>query len=145
LELETEMAEREEVEDELLPHPPMALENEEESQDSAPISQLLGIGEENDDDPFKVQHVSSIFGDPARNKEITTETLGDLYFSQGQFERSLRIFEKLGGSRPSSELSAKIQACRAKLGVDDESLLRERKIDTLRGILNLMKTKPATQ
>lgn len=84
-----------------------------------------------DDEGFKVEHVSHLFeeNNPKRRKEITTETLGDLYFSQGQFEKALRIFEKLS---PGPALRKKIKDCKLALGVD---LVRVRNITLLRGIV----------
>lgn len=98
--------------------------------------QSLFSDEENpvDDDAFKIEHVSQVFEEEtaSASREITTETLGDLYFSQGQFDKALRIFEKL---RPTAVLGKKIQACRARLGVDMSSILRTRKIALLRAIV----------
>lgn len=104
---------------------------------SAPLGlQALLSDDENpvDDEGFKVEHVSSIFDEENAEgkKEITTETLGDLYFSQGQFDKALRIFEKL---KPTPALGKKIQACRARLGVDLNSLIRSRKIAVLKAIV----------
>ena len=59
----------------------------------------------------------------------------EIYFSQGQFERSLRIFEKLVEKRPSNELARKVNACRVKLSMGKESILRNRKIEVLREVL----------
>ncbi|MBY0371267.1 tetratricopeptide repeat protein, partial [bacterium] len=95
--------------------------------------QPLILDDSGDDDGFKVEHVSAIFEPESDSKqEITTETLGDLYFSQGQFDKALRIFEKL---KPRPALSAKIRACRARLGVDMASLIRGRKIALLQAIV----------
>jgi hypothetical protein len=93
-----------------------------------------------DDEAFKIEHVSAIFGEESPKKEITTETLGDLYFSQGQFDRALRIFEKL---RPSPDLARKIDQCRMHLGVDRETSVRNRKIAVLRSVLKKVQAKSA--
>lgn len=106
------------------------------------INALLGMKEnEIEDDSFKIQHVSTIFVEPEREnrKEITTETLGDLYFSQEQYQRALEIFEKLASGRPSPELARKIALTRGKLGVDQDSLARNRKIEILQEILRRSK------
>ena len=112
---------------------------EEDSQGKSQLDQLLGIaeGSDADDDPFKIAHVSAVFEEPEPRdqKEITTETLGDLYFSQGQFDKSLRIFEKLHSRRPLPELMRKMSACRSRLGVDKDRVVLQRKIDSLRAIL----------
>lgn len=87
-----------------------------------------------DDEAFKIGTVSEIFdlSEQGSKKEITTETLGDLYFSQGQFDKALRIFEKL---KPTTALQTKIQNCRARLGVDMSSLIRARKAEVLRQLI----------
>jgi tetratricopeptide (TPR) repeat protein len=87
-----------------------------------------------DDEAFKIEHVSSIFEtvDAPTKKEITTETLGDLYFSQGQFDKALRIFEKL---KATPALQQKLQNCRARLGVDPASLVRAKKVALLRAVV----------
>lgn len=85
-----------------------------------------------EEDPFKIEHVSAIFAEESPKKEITTETLGDLYFAQGQFDRALRIFEKL---KPNVDIVRKMDQCRMNLGVDRESATRQRKIQVLRGLL----------
>lgn len=105
--------------------------------DRAEIEALLGGDEGPDDDSFKIEHVSAIFNEetPDKAREITTGTLGDLYFQQGQHDRALRIFEKLAQKNPTPELMRKINACRVRLGVDHEALVRARKIETLRAIL----------
>jgi tetratricopeptide (TPR) repeat protein len=87
-----------------------------------------------DDEAFKIEHVSHIFEEVTQtgSREITTETLGDLYFSQGQYDKALRIFEKL---KPAAPIHRKIQACRARLGVDMSAMLRNRKIAVLRAVV----------
>lgn len=107
------------------------------------LEALLGR-EENSavDEPFKVEHVSQIFQDDQKGaspQEITTETLGDLYFSQGQFERALKIFEKLGDVN-SPEIARKIQACKSRLGVTREQMVRNRQIETLKKVLGRAKS-----
>ncbi len=101
------------------------------------LQDIFSAGEEEnhiDDEAFKIGPLSAVFedADQASKKEITTETLGDLYFSQGQFDKALRIFEKL---KPTPALQGKIQNCRARLGVDMGSLVRERKTELLRGLI----------
>ena len=101
------------------------------------IDRLLGVDENDPEEAFTIEHVSAIFGEEPQQakKEITTATLGDLYFSQGQFDRALRIFEKLQSQRPNQELARKINACRSKLGVDKDAIVRNRKIHALRSVL----------
>ncbi len=101
------------------------------------IDTLLGVGaDEEEDESFKVGSLSAVFlKEPEIQKEITTETLGDLYFSQGQFEKSLKIFEKLYRNNRTGELEHKIRACKSKLGVDPESLHRSKKIEWLKEVL----------
>ncbi len=106
------------------------------------LEALLGRDDSVSDEPFKVEHVSEIFQEEEEAgapQEITTETLGDLYFSQGQFERALRIFEKLGARVSSAELARKIQACKARLGVTQEQMLKNRQIEVLRRLLSKAK------
>ncbi len=93
------------------------------------------------DEPFKVEHVSQIFQEEEKGgspQEITTETLGDLYFSQGQFERALKIFEKLGDVE-SADIARKIQACKSRLGVTREQMVRNRQIEALKKVLGKAK------
>lgn len=107
---------------------------------AAEIDALLGAGPEDDDEKeaFQIQHVSHVFadGENAQDQEITTETLGDLYYSQGQFERSLRIYEKIAAQRSTPELRKKLNLCRMRLGVDQESLARRKKIEALQALLS---------
>jgi tetratricopeptide (TPR) repeat protein len=112
-----------------------------EAVDRNEVEALLADDGESDD-AFRIEHVSAIFSEerPRGKKEITTETLGDLYFSQGQFDRSLRIFEKLAEKNSSPELSRKIQATRARLGVDRDSMLRRRQIAVLRAVLKTVQS-----
>lgn len=112
------------LDDQLIPEPTAAT-------NAADIEQLLGDSNV-DDEAFKIEHVSSIFGEEGPKKEITTETLGDLYFSQGQYDRALRIFEKL---KVTPDLVRKIDQCRMKLGVDRETAVRNRKILALKAVL----------
>jgi tetratricopeptide (TPR) repeat protein len=101
----------------------------------AKIDSILGF-EEDKGDSFKTENVSRVFSEETQpTSEITTQTLGELYYAQGQFEKSLKIFEKLHRIRPSSELTHKIQQCRAQMGVDETSLKRQQKIDLLNSIL----------
>jgi len=111
------------------------------------IESLLASDDpETEDEPFKIEHVSSIFFEPQPKKKegITTETLGDLYYSQGQFDRSLRIFEKLHEVEPSIELQKKIRLCRMKLGVDRQALVRNRQIQVLKGLLQRLQSHAST-
>ena len=123
--------------EELLPFPPVPTPAEIVATERPTVDAVLGLKEESGEEPYRVEHVSHVFAedkDPNK-KEITTETLGDLYFSQGQFDRSLRIFEKLERHFPSPELSRKISQCRAKLGVDRESIIKGQQIELLRSLL----------
>lgn len=118
-------------------YPTADLQAAEETDGPSPIDQLLGATEEDEDEGFRIEHVSAIFEEmaPQAQKEITTETLGDLYFSQGQFDRALRIFEKLQSRRPMPELMRKMNNCRMRLGVDHERVVLQRKIEALRTVL----------
>jgi|688.fasta_scaffold238697_1 tetratricopeptide (TPR) repeat protein len=109
---------------------------EEEDEISLQVNAVLGFTEESED-VFTVGSVNSAFEEGAEfnQAEITTETLGDLYFSQGQFGHSLKIFEKIYRTKPTQELSQKIKACRMRLGVDKESVIRNKKIEVLKGLL----------
>jgi len=111
-------------------------ETEEDELRRSKIDAILGFEPEKGDS-YKTEVVSNIFSDAVpSNSEITTQTLADLYYTQGQYEKSLRIFEKLQRQRPSTEINQKIQQCRAQLGVDNASLRRQQKIDALKSILN---------
>jgi lipopolysaccharide biosynthesis regulator YciM len=106
------------------------------------IDALLGAErDDQEDESFKIEHVSAIFHEGESGaREITTATLGDLYFQQGQYDRAIRIFEKIAGQHPVPELTRKINACRVKLGVDRDALIRNKKIETLRAILKRVRT-----
>jgi tetratricopeptide (TPR) repeat protein len=121
--------------------------NEEESNNAADpevqskINQILGFdGPDAEDESFRIQHVSAVFEEEneINPKEITTETLGDLYFSQGQFDKSLRIFEKIAkaSTRPNEAILKKVEDARKKLGVDERSLIRAKQIRVLQGVLD---------
>ncbi|MEZ4751584.1 MAG: tetratricopeptide repeat protein [Bdellovibrionota bacterium] len=104
------------------------------------VDRLLGIKDEDpDDDAFSVGHVSKVFESNQKKSEITTETLGDLYYAQGQFDRAIRIFEKIRQVRPRADLDRKIEACRNKLGVELDDSQRGKKIEMLQGILGKLK------
>ena len=110
-------------------------ETEEDELRRSKVEAILGFEEERGDS-FKTEDVSKIFADETSSvAEITTQTLGDLYLSQGQFEKALKIFDKIYRQRPNAELAQKIQSCRTHLGVDSQSLRRQQKIDTLNAIL----------
>ncbi len=114
----------------------MGQESEDDELRRAKVEAILGFEEEKGDS-FKTENVSRVFADEIPNSsEITTQTLGELYYSQGQFEKSLKIFEKLQRQRPNTELTQKIQQCRVQLGVDSASLKRQQKIDILKTILD---------
>ena len=111
---------------------------DEASDESSDIDSLLAEDPaDHEDEGFRVAHVSDIFSTAAsqKEKEITTETLGDLYLLQGQYEKALGIFERLPADKASADIQRKISACRSKLGVDHEALARNRKIAVLRGVL----------
>jgi hypothetical protein len=113
-------------------------EEETEEEMSAQVNAVLGFEEEEGEEVFSVAPVANVFknvGEPL-SPEITTETLGDLYFSQGQYGHSLKIFEKISRVRSSPELEKKMKACRVRLGVDPDSQIRHKKIKVLKGILN---------
>jgi hypothetical protein len=121
------------------------LSDEEEDEVSVQVNAVLGFKEEAED-VFSVGTLGSVFkeGQDSNPLEITTETLGDLYFSQGQYGHSLKIFEKIYRVKPTEELEKKMKSCRLKLGVDPESKLRQQKIERLKGILkNLHKNETA--
>ena len=122
-------------------------EEEEPSEHQSQIDALLGVTETEPEEAYKIEHISAIFGEETSplEREITTATLGDLYYSQGQFDRALRIFEKLAQSRPNPDLARKINACRASLGVDKDALVRNRKIDMLRSVLQKVRTHRMTR
>lgn len=113
------------------------LEELEEAEFSSQVNAILGI-ENEAEEVFSVAPVASAFKNVAdpHSPEITTETLGDLYFSQGQYGHSLKIFEKISRIRSSPELEKKMKACRIQLGVDPQSQIRQSKIRVLKGILH---------
>ena len=104
------------------------------------IDSILGMDESGAPEAsqaFRVEHISVAFKENkvSAKEELTSETLGDLYFSQEQFSMALRIFEKLYASQPSPQRLQKVNACRLKLGVDMDSIKRQRKIGVLKEIL----------
>ena len=121
-----------------IPDPSEELE-EEDMIRRTQVNAILGMeSDDAEEDGFKVGQMDDILADPASAEEleITTETLGDLYYSQEQYEKSLRIFEKLALSRGmNTEINEKIQKCRKKLGVDDQQIAAKRKIEQLQTIL----------
>lgn len=105
------------------------------------VDRLLGVQETGiEDEAFRVEHVSQVFEEKASESEITTETLGDLYLAQGQFDRALRIFERIREARPSESLDRKIESTRARLGVSADQMSRERKIEVLQDVLDRVQT-----
>ncbi len=90
---------------------------------------------------FSVKAVNSVFENEAASKagEITTETLADLYFSQGQYEQSMQILEQIYASDPTPERLQKIHRCKARLGVDESALVRQKQIDSLKSVLDRVK------
>jgi hypothetical protein len=107
-----------------------------ESETSAQVDAVLGFKEQAEE-TFSVSSLSQIFkNDESRDpSENTTETLGDLYFKQGQFLHALKIFEKINRHKETPALEKKIRACRVKLGVDAESVVRQKKIVLLKTML----------
>ncbi len=105
------------------------------------VEALLGLDSSVDSESFQIEHVSQIFpsDESGKTPEITTATLGDLYFSQQQFDKALQIFERIAAAKPGPEIEQKIQACRVRLGVDQDALVRMRQIKTLREVLQKMK------
>lgn len=121
-----------------VPNPASSLESETPMpSDGIGVEAFLTDDSGTEDEGFKIEHVSQVFGreDSQRQQEITTETLADLYFKQGQYDRALRIFDRIAERHPSAELAKKINHCRMRLGVDAEALVRNRKIEVLKGIL----------
>lgn len=115
------------------------VEEEETDQNTkSQINKLLGLAENDDEEAsFKSEPFRHAFieKERERNKEITTETLANLYLGQGQVQEALEMLERLYKKEPSAPLLKKIQECRVKLGVDADSLLRQRQIEVLRGVL----------
>ncbi len=106
-----------------------------EEHNFASIENLLG-GDDEEEDAFQVESIQAVFEEEKKDSEINTETLGDLYFAQGQYERCLRIFEKIQKERNSVSLVQKIEAARARLGVGEEGDEQGKKIELLKGILD---------
>lgn len=107
-----------------------------DSETSAQVDAVLGF-EDQSEEMFSVSSLSQVFkNDETRDpSEITTETLGDLYFKQGQFLHALKIFEKIYRHKETPALEQKIRACRVRLGVDAQSVIRQKKIALLKTIL----------
>ncbi len=103
------------------------------------IEGLLGVDAKTESESFQISHISQVFAEPESGHEITTATLGDLYFGQQQYDKALQIFEKIAVVKPGPEIEKKIQACRVKLGVDQEALVRMRQIKALKDMLHKVK------
>jgi len=103
---------------------------------SQKVEAILGFVDETEE-TFSVGTLSNLFKTEEESNplEITTETLGDLYFRQGQFLHALKIFEKISRQKKTPELDRKIKSCRVRLGVDAGSIIRQKKIAILRGVL----------
>lgn len=102
------------------------------------INALIGLKEEEaEEDSFQVGGFATAFADKEKelHREITTTTLGDLYLGQEQYQNALEIFERIYRDTKNPEILRKIHACQTKLGVDSQTLVRNRKIETLRSIL----------
>lgn len=108
------------------------------SEEKVGLEDLVGFSEEIQiEDSFKTESLRDIFAEDAqkKQKEITSETLADLYYSQGQIEKALVIYEKMKRQDPNSAISKKIMNCRLKLGLDKQALVREQQITTLSKLL----------
>jgi tetratricopeptide (TPR) repeat protein len=108
------------------------------SEEKVGLEDLVGFSEEIQiEDSFKTESLRDIFAEDAqkKQKEITSETLADLYYSQGQVEKALVIYEKMKRQDPNSAISKKIMNCRLKLGLDKQALVREQQITTLSKLL----------
>ncbi|MBI1859542.1 MAG: tetratricopeptide repeat protein [Deltaproteobacteria bacterium] len=117
----------------------------EKAPDSKPIEEALSPSGIDLEESFQVQSVTDLFRDEASSAEITTTTLADLYFSQGQFEKSLLICEKLLEKNPgSTPLQQKIARCRSQLGVRAESETVDKKIELLQSVLKRNKIGDST-
>jgi len=114
-------------------------ESQAEQTPAAPMD-TASLFAEDGQEPFVAEHVTKVFKDRGPSNEITSETLGDLYFAQGQFREALRIFEKL---EQSAGVDTKIQACRRNLGVSQDTLMREKKIQLLRSLLKRLRSSTA--
>lgn len=115
---------------------PIDVAESSELETSAQVEQVLGFDDQSEE-TFSVSSLAQVFkNENARDpSEITTETLGDLYFRQGQFLHALKIFEKINRQKETPALEKKIRACRVKLGVDAGSVIRQKKIVLLKSIL----------
>lgn len=113
----------------------------EKAADSQTIEMSLSPGGADLEESFQIQNVSDLFRDEKVSPEITTSTLADLYLSQGQFEKSLLMYERLQKIDSSNEsLKKKIGKCRAHLGVMDQVAIRDRKILRLKSVLVRVKS-----
>jgi tetratricopeptide (TPR) repeat protein len=103
-------------------------------------SNLFSEGEsEVDDEAFKVETLKSLFENQKTegSKEITTETLADLYLSQGQYDKALRMLDRIYQQKPNVELLKKLNKCRERLGVGRKQLIQQRQIEFLKNLLQV--------
>lgn len=138
---ETSIEEDDEEDNFVVSVPVMATHEEEIESDprvKSEIHSLIGLSdEEAEQDSFRVLHFGAAFSEEEKelHREITTGTLGDLYYQQQQYQNALEIFERLYRDTKSADILKKIHLCQSKLGMDRSSLVRNRQIETLRTIL----------
>jgi tetratricopeptide (TPR) repeat protein len=103
---------------------------------SMPESHAVGA----DADGFQVEHIGNVFQQTTTSQELTTATLAELYFSQEQYEKSLRIFEQIAQKNPlDARIRGRIEECRLRMGVSRARLERQRKAERLKNILFRLK------
>ena len=109
------------------------------------VNSLLGYkGEAADTEAFSVAPLDSVFQeDGPAGHEITTATLGDLYFAQGQSKKALAIFERLYKETEKPDFLRKVTACRERLGMAQGELLRHRQTAYLESILKRVRSMAA--
>ncbi len=85
---------------------------------------LIRHGEETSEDAARTSH-SSVRVTPQRRALIVSETIGDLYLSQGHARQAIDVFQRLYDEQPSSRLAQKLTAAMDKISERESTHVSE--------------------